>query len=86
MSEILFQNFQIIGDVSRYGGVLLVFTKISRSEIIRFVEEKWPKSGIPDAFGAKIGYLSIPVTAKALGRHLIGQRRPPPDAGHFCAG
>ena len=28
----------------------------------------------------------ISMTAKAPVRHLIGQRRPPPDAGHFCAG
>ena len=24
--------------------------------------------------------------SKAPGRHLIGQRRPPPEAGHLCAG
>ena len=52
----------------------------------RFRKDKCPKSGIPDDFDSKIGYLSISVIAKASGRHLIGQRRPPPDADHFCAG
>ena len=44
--------------------------------------EPWPKS---DILG-KIGYLSISVFATPPGRHLIGQRRPPPDDAHISAG
>ena len=35
---------------------------------------------------AKIGYPSISVFATPPGRHLIGQRRPPPDDGHISTG
>ena len=35
---------------------------------------------------AKIGNISISVTVTAPGRPLIGQRRPPPDVDHICAG
>ena len=55
-------------------------------EHCKYTEDKRPKSGINDGFVVKIGYLSISVTAMAPGRHIIGQRRPPPDAGHICAG
>ena len=51
-----------------------------------FFNDQWLKSGIPGAFVAKIGYLSISVFATPPGRHLIGQRRPSPDDGHISAG
>ena len=51
-----------------------------------FFLDQWPKSGVPGAFVAKIGFLSISVFATPPGRHLIGQRRPAPDDGHIAAG
>ena len=47
---------------------------------------KWPKSGIPGAFVAEIGYVSISATSTTPGRHLTGQLQPPPDSGHISAG
>ena len=35
---------------------------------------------------ADIGYVSISVTATTRGRHLVGQRRSPPDSGHISTG
>ena len=52
----------------------------------QYILDQWPKSGIPGAFVAKIGYLSISVFATPPGRHVIGRRRPPPDDGHTSGG
>ena len=51
-----------------------------------FFKQQWPKSGIPVAFVAKVGYIYMSVLATAPGRHLISPRRPPPDHGHISAG
>ena len=57
-----------------------------RTDVHSLNLDQWPKSCIPSAFVAKIGYLSISVFATPPGRHRIGQRRPPPDDGHISAG
>ena len=38
---------------------------------------------MPASFAAKIEYLFVSAIATAPGRRLIGQRGPPPDAGHI---
>ena len=50
--------------------VKIGYTRFLYGQIRAYPMPLWPKSGT-----------FISVTAKAPGRHLIGQRRPPPDAG-----
>ena len=67
------------------GSTLHLALAIFQQGIPCFGHDQWPKSDIVGAFVAKIGYPSISVFTTPPGRHLIGQRRPPPDDGHISA-
>ena len=63
-----------------------IINTVSRGRCIGFGQGNGQNEVYWITFGAKMGYLLIATIAKAPGLHLIGQRRPPPDAGPFCAG
>ena len=49
-------------------------------------QERWPKTGTPDALLAKIGYNVFSKSGDPPGRHLIGSRPPAPFLGQYSAG